>query len=265
MRMKKMAACLAGATIVALALPLMALAAVAEAPAQGAASAGQQRAADEAAPEDTQPPPAQAATDAPEGGQGEQGQPDAPDARETPGARDAGGQGALALYLDGREVTGGAATLKWPDPADAPPTALFKVSKAGGLPVSAAYRSSDEAVLTVDSAGHVTATGYGVAIVTASVGGESASCQITVGQPVERLIIISENAVSPGRPIRLRAFDQDGNRINALWRSSSEELASVSLDGVLTANREASGQSVDVTALAGEHSKVSAVKTIWIE
>jgi hypothetical protein len=120
-------------------------------------------------------------------------------------------------------------------------------------------------VASVDASGLVSAVGCGVATVIAKLESKLITVQITVRSQVERVVIIAEDTVSPGHSIKLRAFDQDGNRISVQWRSSSEKIARVSEDGVLTARRGVSGQSVDISAQAGEGSNIIAVKTVQID
>lgn len=175
------------------------------------------------------------------------------------------GQGSLSLYMDGKDLTGGQARIKWQDLSTTPPTAILKAIGPDGSVVSPIYDSSDDGVVCVDESGLVTAVGYGVAVITATLDAQKAMVQVSVEREVRRVVIIGEDSVSHGRSIKLRAFDQDGNRINAVWRSSSEALATISADGVLTARRNASGQSVDITAFADETLGVFAVKNIRID
>ena len=257
MFMKKMAAFMTGALLLALALPVLASSQAPEKTADVTSPAAQ-----EAAEETEQPEKPQATVDA--------GAEQAPEAtpKTTPdvqGEKRTVSPSELSLYVDGQDLTGGAAMLNWPDLATPAPTALLRAVGPDGASVSPTFESSDDNVVAVDATGLVTAVGYGVATITATLDAQKAILQISVGQEAQRVIIIGEDTVSHGRSIKLRAFDQDGNRIQAVWRTSSEKIATISKDGVLTARRSASGQSVDVTALAGEDSGVFAVKTIRIE
>jgi len=259
MGIKRVAACLTGAALIVLSLPLIASAATAEKTVESAARAAQEQPAEEPDQPDRTSQPGQPV------------QPGTPAAEADETAAPVQSEQTfedpaqpLTLYLDGRDVTGGAATIGWTGSEAAKSAPLLKAVAADGQPVAPEFLSSDAQVVTVDPAGLVVPAGYGVATVTATFDGQTAACEITVGHKIERLVIISEDTVSPGRSIKLRAFDQDGNRVSAVWRSSSEKLARVSADGVLTASRAAGGRSVDVTALAGEDSEVSAVKTIEI-
>jgi hypothetical protein len=167
--------------------------------------------------------------------------------------------------MDGKDLTGGAALISWPSLATPAPTAVLKAIGPDGAVVSPVYDSSDDDVVYVDESGLVTAVGYGVAVITATLDAQKAELQVSVEHEVLRVVIIGEESVAHGRSIKLRAFDQDGNRIKAVWRSSSDKLASISSEGVLTANRRASGQTVEVTAFADETLAVYAVKSIQID
>ncbi len=254
--MKKMTAVLTGAVVLALALPVLAVAQTSEITPETATTAAQEAAEETEQPEEPPVPTASATSDAPAV------TPEiTPDVQKQKGPAE---QGAFALYVDGKEAAGSAAVLNWPDPSMTAPTALIKAMGPDGLTLSPVFESSDQSVVAVDASGLVTAVGYGVATITATLDAQKVFLQISVGQEIQRVVIIGEDSVSPGRSIKLRAFDQDGNRISAVWRTSSDRIASISPDGVLTASRAAEGQTVDITALAGEGAKVYAVKTIQI-
>jgi len=257
MFMKKMAALLTGAVVLALTLPVLASAQTSEKTADATAPAAQ-----EAAEETEQPDGPESTVDSQTDPAPESAPLNTPEAQRAPKAA---GRGALALFVDGKDMTGGSALLNWPDLSQAAPTALLRAIGSDGANVSPVFESSDAGVIAIDASGMVTAVGYGVATVTATLDTQKAFLQISVGQEVQRVVIIGSDKVSHGRSIKLRAFDQDGNRIHVTWRSSSDKLASVSPDGVVTASRSAAGQTVDITALVGEASTVYVVKTIQID
>ncbi len=256
MFLKKMAAFLTGAMVLALTLPVLAASQTSEKTADATPAAAQE-AAETVEPDkpqateatETETPATIAPVDTPSAERKEQ----------------AAERGALSIYMDGRELTGGAALINWPDLATPAPTAVLKAIGPDGSVVSPVYDSSDDGVVFVDDSGLVTAVGYGVAVITATLDAQKAVLQVSVGNEVRRVVIIGEDSVVHGRSIKLRAFDQDGKRISVNWRSSSEKLATVNSDGVLTAGRRASGQSVDVTAFADEAHTVYAVKSIRID
>ena len=106
----------------------------------------------------------------------------------------------------------------------------------------ATWSSADEAVVTVDDSGLVTAVGNGTASVTASSGEQSASAMVTVEQGV------SEVAVSPaadtlraiGDTVRFmaEATDANGHAAEApevTWSSADDAVATVDTNGLVTA------------------------------
>ena len=254
MFMRKMAACLTGAVLVALTLPLLTSAQINE------VSAENTPAAQEAAKEPDQPQETEQQTQTQQSTQPAALTPESSPfgAETTKPAKQKG----FALLLNGKDVSGGAVTLNWSGDSV---SAQIQAVKPDGQGVTPTFSSSNPSVASVDASGLVSAVGFGVATIVAKLDARTASVQITISRDVKRLVIIAENTISPGHSIKLRAFDQDGNRISVQWRSSSEKLARVSEDGVLTARHGASGQSVDVTAQAGEGSEVIAVKTVQID
>lgn len=267
MFMKKVAACLTGAMVLVLALQVLAWAQTPETTADSATPAAQEAAEKTARPqESTQPDETKQSDETRQSNETQR--PSVTEAAnpEPSPLGDARPENirTMALFLDGKDVTDSVVTLKWPDAAASAPTALIRAVGPDGQSISPVFSSSDTSVVAVDASGLAIAAGYGVATITATLGAQTASLQISVGQPVERVVIIAEDSVLPGHSLKLRAFDQDGNRISVLWRSSSEKVARINSDGVLTARRGAAGQTVDVTALAGEGSGVFAVMTIQI-
>jgi hypothetical protein len=249
-----MAACLTGAILMALALPLLANAQTKEISTENTAPAAQEAAKETDQPDEAgQPAPSESKAENPEPSSSLDAETAEPE-KSRP----------ISLILDGKDVTGSLATLNWSDASVAAPTAQIQALGADGQSIAPEFASSDASVVSVDASGFVTAEGFGVATVTAKLDARWAAVQISVNRKVERVVIIAEDTVSPGHSMKLRAFDQDGNRINVLWSSSSDSLARISEDGVLTAARGAEGQTVNVTAFAGENSDVSAVKTIFI-
>jgi len=257
MQMRKMAACLTGAIVLALTLPALAVAQTGEKAADAVTPSAQE------APEDAGKPAQspKAELDA------EQTAPAAPTAYETPetpNTQRPAAPGGLILTFGGKDVTGGTAVMSWTNASQEAPTALVKATVPNGRPATPVFKSSNEAVARIDASGLITAVGYGVTIISASLDGTVVGFELAVSQEATRLVIIGENTIAPGRSIKLRAFDQDGNRVNAIWSTSNEEFASITPDGVMTASRAASGKAVEITATAGE-SGVSASLTVQIE
>lgn len=104
--------------------------------------------------------------------------------------------------------------------------------------------SSDSAVATVDENGKVTAVAKGNAVITATAGDFSATCDVKVMQKTED-IILPESVTITGMPTRLRKGDKAYlmavvNPSNATdksvqWFSADENVATVNSDGVVTA------------------------------
>ena len=99
------------------------------------------------------------------------------------------------------------------------------------------WKSSDEAVVTVDESGKVTTKGYGTAVVTASLkNGSKAKAKITVAPPITDMEFSqSLYKVKPGKTktLELEVTPADtGEEI--LWSSSNTSIATVSEDGVVT-------------------------------
>ena len=257
MQMKKMAACLTSAIVLALALPVLAGAQTGEKAADAATPAAQE------APEDTGKP-LQSPKAEPEADKEAPPAPMPSGRPEAPNTQKPASPGALTLTFCGKDVTGGTAALGWTNASQEAPTALLKAAGPNGRPAMPVYKSSNEAVAKIDTSGLITAVGYGVTTITASLNGLAVGFELAVSQEATRLVIIGEDVIAPGRSIKLRAFDQDGNRVSAVWRSSSERFASITPEGVMTASRAASGKTVEITATAGE-AGVSAVLKVRIE
>lgn len=111
--------------------------------------------------------------------------------------------------------------------------------------VTVRFRSSDEAVATVDSRGWVEAIERGEATVFATAQGAEVEIPIQVRRPVERVVVEPEEAeLVEGQSLELRAsaFDLQGEPVDGPlvthWRSEDPELAVVAADGRVTARRK---------------------------
>ena len=122
------------------------------------------------------------------------------------------------------------------------------------------WASEDEAVVTVDAGGLVTAVGNGEASVTASVGSVAGESVVTVEQrPAEvRLSPGADTLVALGDTLRLsaEAFDANGHSVagtDFTWASEDEAVVTVDTGGLVTAvgNGEAS-VTASVGSVAGE-------------
>lgn len=89
------------------------------------------------------------------------------------------------------------------------------------------WTSSNTKVATVDSKGKVTAKGHGKATITANVNGSKITCDVTVLQ-----MSYSELELSKGETYTLKVLGTDSN---ISWSSTKNSVATVSENGVVTA------------------------------
>ena len=119
---------------------------------------------------------------------------------------------------------------------------------------SVTWASSKQSVATVSGSGKVTAVAEGVSTITASAGGKSASCTVTVSKGYVAVTSITLNktelALEKGLSETLTATvaPDDATDKTVTWSSSNEAVASVN-DGVVLGVSE--GESI-ITAKAGE-------------
>ena len=117
------------------------------------------------------------------------------------------------------------------------------------------WDSSNQSVASVDNSGVVTAVSEGDAVISASAGGKSATCKVTVSRkvvPVESVSLDKDSmSLVEGESSTLVATvspaDATDKTVN--WSSSNQSVASVDNSGVVTAVSE--GESI-ITASAGE-------------
>ena len=93
----------------------------------------------------------------------------------------------------------------------------------------AVWNSSDESIVTVDSAGIITAVSAGTAEITATAGDVSAVCKITVQSPE---IQAKNTELTEGSSMALSIPDYEGS---VTWVSSDTEIITVSENGTMTA------------------------------
>ena len=127
---------------------------------------------------------------------------------------------------------------------------------------SVTWASSKTSVATVSSSGEVTAVAEGSATITASAGGKSATCTVTVSRkdvPVASVSLSQETAeMFIGETVQLKAtvLPDDAKDKSVTWASSKQSVATVSGDGLVTALAEGT---TTVTASAGGKSATCTV------
>jgi len=122
-----------------------------------------------------------------------------------------------------------------------PLTATPKDSVGNPVSVAVTWSSGNTAVATVDGTGLVTGVAAGLATITASAGGQSATSAITVIiNPVVSVSVIPALAsVAAGQTVQLTASPKDANGYTltgrtVLWTSSNTSAATVDASGLVT-------------------------------
>ncbi len=113
------------------------------------------------------------------------------------------------------------------------------------------WKSNNESVVTVEN-GKVTAKGVGTASVRASVGSVSATCSVTVVQPVTSITLNRTSlSLEGGGTFQLTATPKPDNAVDksVTWSSSDENVATVSEDGLVTAVAKGSAD-ITVTSVS---------------
>ncbi len=139
----------------------------------------------------------------------------------------------------------------------------------------ATWTSSNSSVATVDQNGKVTGVKAGNAVITATAGGKSATCQITVTgtQKVSvtgiKLSGDKKLKIAAGKKVTLTATIQPENATNknVTWNVSNSKYAKMTGSGnkrTITLNKKGGGKKVTVTATAADGSNKKASVTITI-
>lgn len=119
--------------------------------------------------------------------------------------------------------------------------------------------TSDSAAVTVSDTGFLSAVAPGTATITATAGGQSATCVVTVSAatPVTKVELNETNLIlTPGGTFTLTATVEPGNATNknVTWSSSGEAIATVT-DGLVEISSDATpNATVIITASAGDKS-----------
>ena len=133
------------------------------------------------------------------------------------------------------------------------------------------WTSSNEAVVTVDAAGKLTAKTAGKAIITAVTSdGNVMYCILTVENiKVSKITITSttSNKIATGKKVTLKATVTPSNAYNkgVTWKSSNTKVATVSSSGVVTTKKKMGGKTVTITATAKDGSGKKASYKIYVK
>lgn len=133
------------------------------------------------------------------------------------------------------------------------------------------WTSSNEAVVTVDAAGRLTAKTAGKAIITAVTSdGNVMYCIVTVENiKVSKITITTttSNKIATGKKVTLKATVTPSNAYNkgVTWKSSNTKVATVSSSGVVTTKKKMGGKTVTITATAKDGSGKKASYKIYIK
>lgn len=108
-----------------------------------------------------------------------------------------------------------------------------------GTGSTVAWSSGNEEVATVDQNGLVTAVGKGTANITATAGGQSASCKVTVNAPLQGIQITGEQStIKKGQTTQLSVIyepEDTTDDATVTWSSDNEDVATVDQTGLVKA------------------------------
>ena len=127
-----------------------------------------------------------------------------------------------------------------------------------------AWKSSNTDVATVNDAGVVTAKAVGTATIRVTVGNVSASCKVTVKQPVTSIYLNRSSLTLEGgetSTLTVSVYPSNADNKNVEWSSSDEKVATVDQNGLVTAVGKGSAT---VTAAAADGSGVKGTCTVTV-
>ena len=143
-------------------------------------------------------------------------------------------------------------------------TQLFLTVEPGNFTDSVSWKSGDTAVVTVNDNGEVKAVGIGTATIKVTVGNVSASCTVTVIQPVTSVRLnASKQTLEALATYQLTATVNPSNATDGtlVWSSSDPAVATVDKTGLVTAIAKGTAT---ITATAADGSNCSASCTITV-
>ena len=124
------------------------------------------------------------------------------------------------------------------------------------------WTTTDENIATVDGNGKVTAVGNGTATITATSGGKTATCDITVKTTLDSIVLNQTSATiikGDSKNLEVILNPADATIIGTTeWTSSNESIAKVDNEGIVTAIKP--GDAVITATVAGK--SVSCVVTV---
>ena len=125
------------------------------------------------------------------------------------------------------------------------------------------WKSGNTNVVTVDNTGKITAKAVGTAVVKVTVGNQSASCKVTVVQPVTSLYLSKSSLTMEATDtyvLTVSVSPSDAFNKAVKWESSDETIAAVNQEGVVTALKKGKA-TITVSTLDGSNIK----KTCTVE
>ncbi len=114
-------------------------------------------------------------------------------------------------------------------------TAQLRFLQSDGSVASAVWRSSNSSVASVNYNGVVTAKKGGTAVITATVGSITLTCNVKV--PHTLTLSVTELTLAVGKSRTLSVTDGDGKTVSADWSTSDAAVASVNGRGTVTAKK----------------------------
>ncbi|OUO28827.1 leucine-rich repeat protein [Eubacterium sp. An3] len=127
------------------------------------------------------------------------------------------------------------------------------------------WKSSDPDVVTVDDSGQISAKSVGEATVKVQVGNVSASCSVTVVQPVTSISLdkktLEMDALDTYQ-LTARVSPSDAADKSVRWSSSDEKIASVDENGLVTALKKGNAT---ITVKAQDGSGVSSTCSVTVK